>query len=194
MALFSCYMASVLQVLFSLPRFQERYYGGAHSEASDHWATCRESLPAHCLECQMFKLSDGLLSGRYSNPQSEPHQKNLLSSLSVEQVDSAHPVSENVSFQAGLKPTGFKALVGKGHAEFSTMRQQDAQEFLQHLLTVLRRFNHKANSGVPDYVSPNFSTTTLTTIVQRRPNQRRPWHLGWNNVCNAYHATEFVIE
>ncbi len=28
----------------------------------------------------------------------------------------------------------FKSLVGRGHPEFSTRRQQDAQEFLLHLL------------------------------------------------------------
>ncbi|KAG6333444.1 hypothetical protein ID866_5646 [Astraeus odoratus] len=109
--------------------------------------SCGEPLPAGCLECQMFKLADGLLSGRYSDPYSEPCQENPPSSLSAERVDAAHSAPENVPFQAGLKPAGFKALVGKGHAEFATMRQQDAQEFLQHLLTVLRRFNHKANSA-----------------------------------------------
>jgi len=39
---------------------------------------------------------------------------------------------------------GFKALIGKDHAEFSTMRQQDAEEFLTHLLTVLRRQGKRA--------------------------------------------------
>jgi ubiquitin carboxyl-terminal hydrolase 5/13 len=33
----------------------------------------------------------------------------------------------------------FKALIGKGHEEFSTMRQQDSEEFLQHLIKSLRQ-------------------------------------------------------
>ena len=33
----------------------------------------------------------------------------------------------------------FKALVGRGHPEFSTNRQQDAQEFLLHLLNMVDR-------------------------------------------------------
>jgi ubiquitin carboxyl-terminal hydrolase 5/13 len=45
-------------------------------------------------------------------------------------------------FQEGVKPTGFKALIGKGHEEFSTMRQQDSEEFLTYLLSVLRRYAH----------------------------------------------------
>jgi ubiquitin carboxyl-terminal hydrolase 5/13 len=32
----------------------------------------------------------------------------------------------------------FKALIGKGHEEFSTMKQQDAEEFLTYLFKVLR--------------------------------------------------------
>ena len=31
----------------------------------------------------------------------------------------------------------FKSLVGKGHAEFSTNHQQDAQEFLLYLLDMI---------------------------------------------------------
>ena len=31
----------------------------------------------------------------------------------------------------------FKSLVGKGHPEFSTKRQQDAQEFLLHLFSMI---------------------------------------------------------
>lgn len=48
--------------------------------------------------------------------------------------DSLTPV-----FQEGVKPASFKSLIGKGHVEFATMRQQDAEEFFSHLLTVLRQ-------------------------------------------------------
>ncbi|KAH8114253.1 ubiquitinyl hydrolase [Phellopilus nigrolimitatus] len=115
----SCYMASVTQVLFSLPVFRARYY----PTAAHHWQTCPESLPAACLECQMHKLADGLVSGRYSKPRTAPSDNPLAH-------DSPAPV-----FQEGVKPASFKALIGKGHAEFATMRQQDAEEFLTHLLS-----------------------------------------------------------
>lgn len=126
---YSCYMASVLQTLFSLPAFQKRYY----LNASEHWKNCAVPLPADCIDCQMHKLADGLLSGRYSRPASHlpQHTTDPLAH------DSPTPV-----FQEGIKPTGFKALIGKGHAEFSTMRQQDSEEFLSYLLTVLRRHSH----------------------------------------------------
>jgi ubiquitin carboxyl-terminal hydrolase 5/13 len=62
----------------------------------------------------MGKMADGLASGRYSVP--------------VESEDG------EVHGQDGIAPSMFKQLIGKDHAEFSTMRQQDAGEFFQHLL------------------------------------------------------------
>lgn len=115
-------MASVTQVLFSLPSFQARYL----PSAVEHWAKCAEPLPASCIECQMHKLADGLLSGRYAQPRAHSNA----------QTSDAAPVP---TFQDGLKPATFKSLIGKGHAEFATMRQQDAEEFFVHLLQVLRR-------------------------------------------------------
>ncbi|KAF8417525.1 ubiquitinyl hydrolase [Boletus edulis BED1] len=149
----SCYMASVLQTLFSLPAFQDRYYRRPSSELSQdyalekaalHWATCSQALPADCLECQLFKLADGLLSGRYSYPHTEQPLSDPL----------ARPAPEHTPWQTGLRPAGFKALVGKGHAEFGTMRQQDAEEFFGHLLTVIRRYNHQVRGGAPGEGEP----------------------------------------
>jgi ubiquitin carboxyl-terminal hydrolase 5/13 len=33
----------------------------------------------------------------------------------------------------------FKSLVGKGHPEFATMRQQDALEFFQYLMNMVQQ-------------------------------------------------------
>ncbi|KAF7974371.1 hypothetical protein HWV62_12338 [Athelia sp. TMB] len=132
----SCYMASVMQTLFALPAFQERYL----PSAADHWSTCSVPLPADCVDCQMHKMADGLLSGRYSHPAAHVPQHPPDSTLLH---DSPTPV-----FQEGIRPVGFKALIGKGHEEFSTMRQQDSEEFLSHLLTVLRRNAHARAGAV----------------------------------------------
>ncbi|GMK55843.1 hypothetical protein CspeluHIS016_0208990 [Cutaneotrichosporon spelunceum] len=120
----SCYMASVMQGIFSLPAFRERYFT---EQAQHHFQTCEKPLPADCLECQMLKLADGLLSGRYSVPARAPPI-----------AHSEFEVAEAPKFQEGIRPAQFKALIGKGHEEFSTMRQQDSEEFLQHLLDRLR--------------------------------------------------------
>lgn len=124
----SCYMASVVQTLFSLTPFRERYL----PTAATHWELCQEPLPASCVDCQMHKLADGLLSGRYSHPR--PHVTQSSKETNPLSHDSPTPV-----FQQGVRPAGFKTLVGKGHDEFATMRQQDAEEFFTHLVSVLRR-------------------------------------------------------
>ena len=41
--------------------------------------------------------------------------------------------------QNGIAPQMFKTVIGRGHAEFSTNRQQDAQEFFMHLLATVDR-------------------------------------------------------
>ena len=44
----------------------------------------------------------------------------------------------------GIRPALFKGMIGKGHSEFSTKQQQDAQEFFLHLVTVMEREDRKA--------------------------------------------------
>ena len=121
-------MASVLQTVFSLPSFETRY----NENAKSHAEACTVPLPADCVECQMHKVADGLLSGRYSHP------AQFSSGTPIAASHLQHP-SPTPVFQQGIKPTGFKALIGKGHEEFSTMKQQDSEEFFTHLITVLRR-------------------------------------------------------
>ncbi|KAL7421331.1 ubiquitin C-terminal hydrolase Ubp14 [Cryptotrichosporon argae] len=118
----SCYMASVMQTLFALPAFRSRYTG----DAVDHTQMC-DLPPVDCVECQMLKLADGLVSGRYSKP------------ATYVPPSTDYESAEPSRFQDGIRPAQFKALIGKGHEEFATMRQQDSEEFLQHLLTRLRQ-------------------------------------------------------
>ncbi|KAF9084195.1 hypothetical protein BGX23_010750 [Mortierella sp. AD031] len=113
----SCYMASVLQSVFDLPAFVSRYF----PVDAGHLQSCNQE-PGKCLQCQLAKVADGLLSGRYSTP----------------------TISESgeVQGQDGIAPGMFKALVGRGHPEFSTMRQQDSFEFFQHLIKIISQSEH----------------------------------------------------
>ncbi|KAG0636560.1 hypothetical protein HOY80DRAFT_350881 [Tuber brumale] len=121
----SCYLASILQCLFALPVFQKRY----------NLPDLPESLaPADDLETQLRKLADGLLSGRYACPDTDV-------------ATSEH--SPEIQHQRGLAPAMFKALIGKGHEEFSTMRQQDAFELLLHLFKLISRSPHPSYLGDP---------------------------------------------
>ncbi|MED6238332.1 Ubiquitin carboxyl-terminal hydrolase 5 [Ataeniobius toweri] len=116
----SCYLNSVMQVLFTIPDFQSTYVSNidkiideAPSDATQDFKT------------QVAKLGYGLLSGDYSKPAPDPGDEN--------------GASEPRGDQIGIAPQMFKALVGRGHPEFSTNRQQDAQEFLLHFINMVER-------------------------------------------------------
>lgn len=119
----SCYLASIIQCLFDLPSFRERYYSN-----SNDLPIVQE--PAADLETQLRKMAHGLLSGRYSVPDNEA------------------PGSE-VTYQRGLAPAMLKHLIGRGHEEFSTMRQQDAFELFQHLFKLISRSPHNGEQKDP---------------------------------------------
>uniref|UniRef100_A0A672MXY8 Ubiquitin carboxyl-terminal hydrolase n=1 Tax=Sinocyclocheilus grahami TaxID=75366 RepID=A0A672MXY8_SINGR len=114
----SCYLNSVMQVLFTIPDFQTKsvplrmfIFNEAPSDPTQDFKT------------QVAKLGYGLLSGEYSKPFLQENTE----------IDSAH------GDQVGIAPRMFKALVGRGHPEFSTNRQQDAQEFLLHFINMVER-------------------------------------------------------
>lgn len=112
----SCYINSVVQVMFRMPDFVRRYVEGA----PEIFATFPED-PVNDFNVQTAKLGVGLLSGRYSTPDPE-------------------------GGQLGVSPHMYRQLVGKHHPEFATKRQQDAHEFYLHLLTLLQRNSrHKPN-------------------------------------------------
>ena len=133
----SCYMASVLQTTFALPAFRDRYLPTSKS----HWEYCPETLPADCLDCQLHKLADGLLSGRYSHPRPAGNAPAPPANLSAPAADPT-PV-----FQEGVRPSTFKALIGRGHDEFATMRQQDSEEFFTHFVAAVRRQLKRTGAG-----------------------------------------------
>jgi ubiquitin carboxyl-terminal hydrolase 5/13 len=107
-------MASVLQVMFALPDVQKKYL----TPGAQHIANCSNN-PAQCYQCQMAKLADGLLSGRYSRP---PQKKD----------DGTEDDG-----QEGIPPRMLKSLICKDHPEFSTMRQQ-VTNYIETCLTVYR--------------------------------------------------------
>ncbi|RWS21539.1 ubiquitin carboxyl-terminal hydrolase 5-like protein, partial [Leptotrombidium deliense] len=120
----SCYLNSVLQVLFSIDEFSKSYF-----PPNSLFESC-PSDPSQDFNAQMAKVAYGLLSGKYSMP--APTLPNIKS------ID-----------QVGIKLNMFKSLVGKGHQEFSTKRQQDAQEFFLHLINLIERNNTISNTPNP---------------------------------------------
>uniref|UniRef100_A0A0K0ECA7 Ubiquitin carboxyl-terminal hydrolase n=1 Tax=Strongyloides stercoralis TaxID=6248 RepID=A0A0K0ECA7_STRER len=74
--------------------------------------------------CQLGKLVSSMWSGDFSN-QEGPDQ--------------------------GIKPTQFRKTMGKGHVEFSTARQQDAEEYLRHIFEVIDKGNTSVKDTLNDF-------------------------------------------
>lgn len=118
----SCYLAAVVQCLANIPELEHRY----HTLARNHTDSCRVS-PQDCITCQACKLFSALISGDYSIKK-------------VEEIEIPSTGEKTISeYQEGIKPRMFRQLIGKGHQEFSTTKQQDAMEYLIHLLANLTR-------------------------------------------------------
>ena len=66
--------------------------------------------------------------------------------------------------QPGVKPLMLKNLVGRGHHEFSSNRQQDAQEFFIYLLTLIERA-HRNNDVQPPSNLFKFAVEDRTEVA-----------------------------
>ena len=122
----SCYLNSVVQVLFSYDRISNHFF----EIYDEHHKVC-DKLPTECYDCQFSKLAFGLKSGKYSEKKECERQQHDLQSEEEKQ--------EKDIYQDGIRPQSFKNFVGKGHEEFSSGRQQDAQEYLQHLFDIIEK-------------------------------------------------------
>ena len=132
----SCYLASVVQVLFHLPSFHQRYW----VDGQRHIAECRNGRPADCFVCQMGKVADGIYSGRYAVVPSEEELQQARSereereaekerarkgvSMDVDKPLAQTGVKRRKQLQPGIPPRMFKRLIAKGHSEFSGGKQQ----------------------------------------------------------------------
>jgi ubiquitin carboxyl-terminal hydrolase 5/13 len=72
----------------------------------------------------MSKVARGLLSARYAPP------------LSLDEGGNSTVIAQE---RYAVAPRMFKHLVGKGHREFSSGKQQDASEYFQYLLSQVQR-------------------------------------------------------
>ncbi|CAJ1402872.1 unnamed protein product [Effrenium voratum] len=119
----SCYMNSSLQLLLALPEVKNHYM--------DADFQMRRSAPAEVqndLVSQVAKLVNGLNGPRYAPPLREG-------------ADEEDP-------KLVMAPQMFRTLIGRGHVEFATSRQQDAAEFVQYFLEQLARAERGAGSRV----------------------------------------------
>lgn len=110
----SCYLNSIVQVFFSFNELKKIYYGGFQDICFGPQSLNRN--PPEDFNIQFAKVAFGILSGRYSKPPSEEDRE-----------------------RQSIKPIMFKNVIGRNHVDFSTKQQQDAYEFLVHLLSTIER-------------------------------------------------------
>ncbi|XP_061097803.1 ubiquitin carboxyl-terminal hydrolase 13-like isoform X1 [Conger conger] len=124
----SCYLGTIMQVLFSIPEFQRTYVGNLQ-RIFDY----SPLDPTLDFSTQMGKVGHALLSGQYSKPP--------VKSEIIEQVMKEERKVLDWQQQRGVSPRMLKALISKDHPEFSSIRQQDAHELFLHLMNFVERQN-----------------------------------------------------
>ena len=129
----SCYMNSIIQILFHLEPFKKRYY----ENAIEHLNICTKDS-TNCFLCQMSKLSYGLHSGLYS--------KKKTRCLPIIGDNKEGEIEE---YQDGIRPSSFKLYFGKGNKEFSSNKQQDPFEYLYYLLEKIQNEEKKLKEFNP---------------------------------------------
>ncbi|KAL1197359.1 Ubiquitin carboxyl-terminal hydrolase 14 [Cardamine amara subsp. amara] len=117
----SCYLAATMQIVFSTHSFISRYFSHQSLKMAYEMAPADPTLD---LNMQLTKLGHGLLSGKYSIPATEKD------------------AATGDARQEGIPPRMFKNVIAASHAEFSSMRQQDALEFFLHLLDKVERVSN----------------------------------------------------
>ncbi|KAL3908136.1 MAG: hypothetical protein SGILL_008598, partial [Bacillariaceae sp.] len=130
----SCYMNSILQMLFSVPELSTRY-GTTDAPVEKHpllTSVDVKNAPTDLL-CQTTKVACALTSGAFAKP------------IAEEKEDSDSTTDPKYR----LAPRMFKHVIGKDHVEFRTGQQQDAAQFLQYMLEQVERAELKASTSVP---------------------------------------------
>lgn len=108
--------------------------------------------PASDLPTQLAKVALALTTGRTGAPVAPPLAGGAAGDAM--QVDGGAPAAlagaaapteaPPAAEPCAVKPAAFKSLVGRGHAEFSSSRQQDAGEYFGHLLEAVARAERTA--------------------------------------------------
>ena len=114
----SCYMNSILQMLFSVPELSKRYGTTENVEQHPLLKSVEVKKAPTDLLCQTTKVACALTSGAFAKP------------VATEKEDS----NTTTDPKYRLAPRMFKHVIGKDHVEFRTGQQQDGAQFLQYML------------------------------------------------------------
>ncbi len=106
----------------SVPEVASRY-----TDLADKIFQTAAQDPAADFAVQLAKVARALVQGHTGRQPADP---------------SALASDDEAVRANAVRPLSFKSLVGKGHAEFSSARQQDALEYFQFLLQQINRCEH----------------------------------------------------
>uniref|UniRef100_A0A0G4HCV6 Ubiquitin carboxyl-terminal hydrolase n=1 Tax=Chromera velia CCMP2878 TaxID=1169474 RepID=A0A0G4HCV6_9ALVE len=128
----TCYMNSIMQLLAAVPEVAESY---GQTQALQLLVGSRDMQadPADDLLLQTSKVFEGLLTDH------RHRQRKQLEEKFAQKVEALGRTADSTGIEAAftdldvVAPRMFRTLIGRGHPEFATARQQDAEEFLQHL-------------------------------------------------------------
>ncbi|XP_022181234.1 ubiquitin carboxyl-terminal hydrolase 5-like isoform X2 [Myzus persicae] len=167
----SCYMNSIIQVLFSISDFTDKYYLGS----KDIFEMCQTN-PTENFDVQMAKVAHGLCSGKYSTPPPDV-------------------VEGKKYWHHGIRPTTFKSLIGKGHSEFASKKQQDAQEFFLYFLSLIERYCQLSQNPAECFkfnIEERYQCSTTGQIdYTYRPEYCLPLSISLDNIVNKAEVEAF---
>jgi ubiquitin carboxyl-terminal hydrolase 5/13 len=189
----SCYLNSIMQTILAIPEWMSRFNDENLLKSND---------PAGSFHCQMAKLAIGLASGKYS------------SQKWTEPIETEPGVfSQPQEYQDGVRPMMFKALVGKGHSEFSSAKQQDAFEFFQHFLSLTEKSEKITGTSekCPNFVFEfvlrskvkcltcnkvrftDLKQNSISSLVTIDPKEDGPEAIfPWEKLLNNFKSPEYV--
>ncbi|XP_025420620.1 ubiquitin carboxyl-terminal hydrolase 5 isoform X2 [Sipha flava] len=169
----SCYMNSILQVLFSIPDFTVKYY----VRSINIFQKCTTN-PVDNFNVQMAKLAHGLCSGRYSMPPPEVIE------------------GKKKYWHHGIRPNSLKLLIGKNHPEFATKKQQDAQEFFLYLLSLIEQHSQQSENPAECFkfnIEDRYQCTTSGQLKYTyRPEYCLPLSIPLEKTINHSEVNEWM--
>jgi ubiquitin carboxyl-terminal hydrolase 5/13 len=142
----SCYMNSILQMLFSVPELANRYGTKPKGDLAAHPLLLRvppKDAPTELL-VQTTKVACALTSGVFAKPILPEDDDKAATTTAEEDNNKDSAITTDPKYR--LAPRMFKQLIGKDHVEFRTGQQQDACQFLQYMLEQLDRSELKASN------------------------------------------------
>jgi ubiquitin carboxyl-terminal hydrolase 5/13 len=124
---------------------------------------------------QTVKLFSSLTSSEYAR-------------TSEELSDETQKKQDLRGLAEGLAPRMFKRLIGEGHAEFSTARQQDAREFFEHCL---EKFDKWQKDGVRE--SRFFANEHAGGVALSSISSEFQFETLARTVCGSSHKAKFEV-